>query len=91
MLSDGVMEENSEQIIIGYSLNLLFMVICVPYAAMPNKVWTVGIVRVVRINPWSRTSTCFNDTLKQFIVRINQDKADGRSCVRPTSIRLVIS
>ncbi len=91
ILSGGVIEENSEQFIIGYSLNLLFMVICVPYAAMPNKVWTVGVVRMFGVNPWPRSAACFNDTLKQFIVRINQDKTDGRSCVRPTSIRLVIS
>ena len=90
ILSGGVIEENSEQFIIGYSLNLLFMVICVPYAAVLYKVWIVGIVRVVGIYTRPRSATCFNNTLELVVIRINQDKTDGRSCVRPTSIRLVL-
>ena len=66
------------------------MVIFVPDVAVPYKVWTVRVVRVVGIYTRPRSATCFNNTLKQVIVRIKQDKADGRSCVRPTSIRLVL-
>ena len=84
------MEENSEQIIIGYFLNLLFMVIFVPDVAVSYKVGAVRVVRMVRVNTRSCRATCFNNTLKQFIDRINQDKTDGRSCVRPASIRLVL-
>ena len=57
---------------------------------MLYKGWIFRVVRLVWIHMRSYSVTRLNDTLKQLLVTIKQDKADSGTLISPEIFRLVL-